>query len=108
MMSDLAPFVAAVIRDRVVVELKDEIEALRQENAALKLECHKRNPRRSVKVTGSNRKEMFAENEYLHAMWPNIFERRSYFCDPGGLYQSDLPKQLILKCGKLASIGIVD
>jgi hypothetical protein len=30
MMSDLAPFVAAVIRDRVVVELKDENKALRQ------------------------------------------------------------------------------
>jgi hypothetical protein len=63
MMSDLAPFVAAVIRDRVMAELKDENEALRQEVAALKLERQKRNPSRSVKLTSSNGKDMHAEYE---------------------------------------------
>jgi hypothetical protein len=62
-MSDLAPFVASVIRDRVVVELKDENEDLRQENEALKLELHKRNPRRSVKVTYNHGKDIVADNE---------------------------------------------
>jgi hypothetical protein len=63
MMSDLAPFVAAVIRDRVVAELKDENEALRQENAALKLDRHKRNSGRSMQLRDSNGREILAENK---------------------------------------------
>jgi hypothetical protein len=63
MMSDLAPFVAAVIRDRVVVDLKDENEALRQKNEALEREIHKRNPHRSVQIRDSDGKKIFADSE---------------------------------------------
>jgi hypothetical protein len=62
-MSDLAPFVAAVIRDRVVAELKNENEALRRKNEALELTLHKRNPRRSIQITDSDGKKIFADNE---------------------------------------------
>jgi hypothetical protein len=118
MMSDLAPFVAAVIRDRVVAELKDENEALRQENAALKLDRHKRNPRRSVKVTGSNGKEIFAENEVNlqehHYIVLGVTTGRK-FCFFYGLIQDrfhlesaqpDIPKVLCLKCGSLLSLEL--
>ncbi len=63
MMSDLAPFVAAVIRDRVVIDLKDENEALRLKNEALELALHKRNPHRSVQIRDSNGKQFWADNE---------------------------------------------
>jgi hypothetical protein len=63
MMSDLAPFVAAVIRDRVVVDLKDENKALRQKNEALELALHKLNPHRSVQIRDSDGKKIFADSE---------------------------------------------
>jgi hypothetical protein len=59
-MSDLATFIAAAIRDRVVVELKDENEAcLRQKNDAL----HKRTPHRSVQIRDSDGKKIVADSE---------------------------------------------
>jgi hypothetical protein len=67
-MSDIAPFVAAVIRDRVVEELGNENETLRQEMDTLRLQnqqlhrtLHERNPRRSVKLTGPNGSPVIAE-----------------------------------------------
>jgi hypothetical protein len=106
MMSDLAPFVAAVIRDRVVVELKDEIEALRQENAALKLEHHRHNPRRSIKVTGSNEKEIFAENELHLEVLYHFFGRKFCVCNPGGVARPDVPKVLWFKCGSWLTLEL--
>jgi hypothetical protein len=112
-MSDLAPFVAAVIRDRVVAELKDENEALRQENAALKLERHKHNPSRSVKVTGSNGTEIFAENEIgiqglrFSALSARISGGRKFsFCNPAGCSQPDVPRILWFKCGSWLTLEL--
>jgi hypothetical protein len=99
MMSDLAPFVAAVIRDRVMAELKDEIEALRQENAALKLERHKRNPSRPVKVTGRNGKEILAENEMDLEELKTTWGRKVYFCNPLVPGGPNTPKTLWFGCG---------
>jgi hypothetical protein len=104
-MSDLAPFVAAVIRDRVVVELKDEIEALRQEIAALKLERHKRNPSRPVKITGSNGNEIFAENEInLESLLFSGGRKFSLFSRRPA--QPDIPKSLFLTIGSLLTLEL--
>jgi hypothetical protein len=108
MMSDLAPFVAAVIRDRVMAELKDENEALRQEIAALKLERHRHNPRRSVQVTGSDGKEIFFVENELHLDTLSLFfGRRISFCNPGGYPNPKLPaKALYFKCGSWLTLEL--
>lgn len=49
-MSDLAPFVAATIRDKVVQDLMDENQNLKEENEELKRKLHERNPRRSIEL----------------------------------------------------------
>jgi hypothetical protein len=105
MMSDLAPFVAAVIRDRVVVELQDENEALRQEIAGLKLERHKRNPSRSVKITGSNGKKIFAENKInLEGLLCSGGRKFSLF-RRGSAYP-DIPKTLCFQHGSWRTLEL--
>ena len=96
-MSDLAPFVAAVIRDRVVVELnKDENEALRQKNEALERTLHERNPRRSIQIKGYNGKKIFADNELdlqrIHQYSGNF----PFFCSDATV-RNQFP--LLIKCG---------
>lgn len=107
-MSDLAPFVAAVIRDCVVVELKDENEALRQENEALKLEGHKQNPRRSVKVTrtGSNGKDICADNDLnLEVLRRNQSWLRISLFGPAPV-RPGIPDPLWFECGSWLSLEL--
>ena len=49
-MSDLAPFVAATLRDKVLSELLEEVQALREEKHALEY----------VEITGPNREPVYA------------------------------------------------
>jgi hypothetical protein len=98
MMSDLAPFVAAVIRDRVMAELKDENEALRQENAALKLERHKRNPHRSVQIRDSNGEHILVENE-LNLLRVRPFFGKFSFFSCGASVRLETPDPLWYECG---------
>jgi hypothetical protein len=90
MMSDLAPFVAAAIRDSVFAELKDENEALRQENEALKLELHECNPMRSVKVTCSNGQKIFVDNELNLEHIRNFHGNKFSFCNLDGLRRRNI------------------
>jgi hypothetical protein len=57
-MSDLAPFVAAVIRDKVVTEQQCEIKSLR-----FLLEKERKSSRR-VSITGPRGKPIFAESQF--------------------------------------------
>lgn len=50
--SDLAPFVAATLRYRVMSEVWDENQELKRENQQLKRRLLERNPRRSVRPAG--------------------------------------------------------
>lgn len=56
-MSDLAPFVAATLRDRVVEELQNELRAKNQKLQETQRLLHQRHPRRSVKLCGPNNGE---------------------------------------------------
>jgi len=47
-MSDLAPFVAATLRDKVVEDMQKEIEELRKKNRELQRKLQERDPNRSV------------------------------------------------------------
>jgi hypothetical protein len=107
MMSDLAPFVAAVIRDSVFAELKDDNEALRQEIEALKLQLHERNPMRSVKVTGSNRQKIFVDIELdLEHIRHRFHGNKFSFCNPEGLRRRNILESLSFTCGSLLALEL--
>jgi hypothetical protein len=103
-MSDLAPFVAAVIRDRVMAELKDENEALRQKIEALERALQERNPRRSVQVTYNIGKDICAENEINLRNFFNFGRKFSLF--HRGSAHPDTPKALCLQNGSWLELWI--
>ena len=62
-MSDLAPFVAAALRDRVVMEQQKEIQSLQQRVSALQEELHP-TPRRA-RIVHVPTQEVFAEDDQV-------------------------------------------
>ena len=60
-MLELAAFVAATIRDKVVEEQQDEIGRLQRENKRLRLEVEHLS--RTVSVTGPNGVPVYAQGE---------------------------------------------
>ena len=86
-MSDLAPFVAAVIRDRVVEDLQNENEAQRQEIERLRRTLHERNPRRSVQLTGPNGKKVFVDSSLHLSTAQHFWTTQFTFMNRGTLQQ---------------------
>jgi hypothetical protein len=62
--SDLAPFVAAVLRDQVVGKLHDENKALKSQVQRLQRTLHEHNPFRSFKLTGPNGARLVKEGRF--------------------------------------------
>lgn len=60
-MSDLAPFVAAVLRDKVVVDLQEELRVKTEKIQKLESEL------RVIRVTGRGGFPIYAERHYQHA-----------------------------------------
>jgi hypothetical protein len=56
-MSDLAPFVAAVLRDKSIADMKEDIDSQRRENDVLRQQLR---DTRAVKITGVNGSPVFA------------------------------------------------
>lgn len=61
--SELAPFVAACLRDRVTADLLEENQTLQRENRQLKRTLHERNPRRSVQLAFAASKKRKRNNK---------------------------------------------
>ena len=67
-MSDLAPFVAAVLRDKVVEELQEELHAEKAKNKKLENEL------RTIRVTGPGGFPVYAERHFQYADFDDDFE----------------------------------
>lgn len=75
-MSDLVNLVAAVTRDKVVLDLQEENKHLKEENIRLKEAAA---ISRTVAITGPNRKPVYAEGELDEdGKWADPDERFSH------------------------------
>ena len=68
-MSDLAPFVAAVLRDKTVVDLKEENDNLQSENDNLQSKLDSALSR-MIRITGPGGSPVYAERSYLERHRP--------------------------------------
>lgn len=67
-MSDLAPFVVAVLRDKTICDLQAELKEEKAKNKQLETEF------KTIRVTGPGGAPVYAERHFQHAKWETIFD----------------------------------